>query len=726
LLNHNLVLKSDELFLVGAMNTDGSGEQANGLYVRDTRHLNYLNLLLNGTALRQLSARAISPSAAVLTSTNELTSTGHEQILPQSISVRQHFSLTAQLKLSITLANHAGRPLPLELTLECGADFRDLFDIRGFPRAARGDLLPPETSSESVLLSYHGLDDLRAATEITFNRPAVIEIIDPIASTELTAPAVLLPGLDRVSPGIVSKQPVVRATFSTIIPVSEEWTIVASFAPRPANGVSISASAPLESRVAPRQAANETPLGQASIHTDVPLFNQLLDRARVDLGMLQTSFPEGTLPAAGVPWYVAPFGRDSLIVALQTLHVAPRRAASTLRLLAALQGTKLDPDRDEEPGKILHEVRHGEMARTKEIPHTPYFGTVDATPLFVMLFAETTRWLDDANLFTELRPHVERAIRWIQEYGDKDGDGLVEYQTAGRRGAGVSHKGWKDSYDSLHHRDGRPATGNIALVEVQGYVYAAYAWLAGTAAYFGDHAWAEDLRGNATRVRALVERHFWMENHGFYAQALDDEKRQVQAITSNPGHLLYCGLPAPERAESLAIRFTAPDINSGWGIRTLSSEMPNFNPMSYHNGSIWPHDNSLIAAGLSAYGHHDLANKITTALLDASASVPLARLPELYCGFARVGALGDAPVPYPVSCSPQAWASAAAPLLIRAMLGLEMDLTRCCLAVKPNLPAWLSTITLSGMEVMGQNCELTVRRADSDYVLETDGPIELR
>ncbi|MDQ3043567.1 MAG: amylo-alpha-1,6-glucosidase [Chloroflexota bacterium] len=717
MLNHDLVLKSDELFLVGAMHTDGSGEQANGLYVRDTRHLNYLKILLNGTPLRHLSARTISSSESVLTSTNELIVTGHEQILPQTISVRQHFKLATHLSLSITVANHAGRSLPIELSLECGADFRDLFDIRGFPRGARGEVLPPELVSAGVLLAYHGLDDLRAATEIRFDRPAAIAVLDPDERGQITAPAVLLPGFDRVSPGVVSKQPIIRATFSTIIPVSDEWTVIASIAPCPANGIPISGKAIL---------GNGAPPEQALIQTDVPFLNQLLDRSRVDLGTLQTTFSEGSLPAAGVPWYVAPFGRDSLIVGLQTLHVAPHRAASTLRLLGALQGTKHDPDRDEEPGKILHEVRHGEMARNHEIPHTPYFGTIDATPLFLMLLAETARWLDDARLFTDLRPHAERAIRWIQEYGDTDGDGLVEYQTAGRRGAGVSQKGWKDSYDSLHHPDGTSATGNIALVEVQGYVYAAYARLAETAAFFGDPTWAATLRENAKEIRALIEERFWMEEEGFYAQALDNEKRQVQAISSNPGHLLYCRVPSPERAQALATRFDAPDINSGWGIRTLSSQMPNYNPMSYHNGSVWPHDNSLIAAGLSAYGHHEIANRITTALLEASVSMPLVRLPELYCGFAREGTSSDAPVPYPVSCSPQAWASAAAPLLIWAMLGLEVDLTRRRLTINPSFPAWLSTITLGGIEVMGETCAVSVSRSDDGYTLETNGPIEWR
>ena len=274
------------------------------------------------------------------------------------------------------------------------------------------------------------------------------------------------------------------------------------------------------------------------------------------------------MTAAGIPWFVAPFGRDSLIASLQTLYVAPSRAKETLRTLAALQGRTVDPFREEEPGKILHEMRYGEMARLGDIPHTPYYGTVDATPLFVMLFAETIRWTGDESLYRELLPNVQRALEWIEQWGDRDGDGLLEYTTQSAESVRIVHQGWKDSHDSLHDVDGRSVTGSVALVEVQGYVFAAYRWLAEVVALYGDASWAVDLRDRSDQVRRVVEDRFWLPEEGYYAQALDEEKRPVAAISSNPGHLLYCGLPSPERGRLVAARLRQPDLDSGWGVRT--------------------------------------------------------------------------------------------------------------------------------------------------------------
>jgi len=459
--------------------------------------------------------------------------------------------------------------------------------------------------------------------------------------------------------------------------------------------------------------------------TDNLRFNDVLWRAALDLDMLQTSFPDGELPAAGVPWFVAPFGRDSLIVGLQTVHLAPDRASQTLRTLAALQGTTEDPYREEQPGKILHEMRYGEMARLGEIPHTPYYGSIDATPLFVLLFAETMAWTGDDQLFADLWPNVERALEWIEQYGDIDGDGLVEYRAREDDGAGIVHQVWKDSHDSLHDCDGRAVRGVVTPVEVQGYVYAAYESLAGVALARGHAGWAAKLQARAERVRAAVEALFWMEDEGYYAQALDEEKRQVRAISSNPGHLLFCGLPSPERARAVAARMRQPDLDSGWGIRTLSSAMPSYNPLSYHNGSIWPHDNSLIAAGLRRYGCMEDANRIASALFAVAETDPLLRLPELYCGFARTDTAAHiAPVPYPVSCSPQAWAAAASQFLVRSMLGLGPVGQRQVAIVDPALPGWLNEVTIHGLAVCGLPAAVTIRRNGDAYDVLTTGPVQ--
>jgi glycogen debranching enzyme len=466
--------------------------------------------------------------------------------------------------------------------------------------------------------------------------------------------------------------------------------------------------------------------GTARIATDHFWVNRIIDRAAADLDMLQTSFRDRTLTAAGIPWFVAPFGRDSLIASLQTLYVAPSRAKETLRTLAAQQGRAVDPFREEEPGKILHEMRYGEMARLGDIPHTPYYGTVDATPLFVMLFAETIRWTGDESLYRELLPNVQRALEWIEQWGDRDRDGLVEYTTQSAESVRIVHQGWKDSYDSLHDVDGRSVTGSIALVEVQGYVFAAYRWLADVVALYGDAPWATELSVRSDQVRRLVEERFWLPEEGYYAQALDEEKRPVEAISSNPGHLLYCGLPSPERGQLLAARLRQPDLDSGWGVRTLAASMAAYNPMSYHNGSVWPHDNSLIAAGLGRYGETGGLERIAFALFTAAEHLPDQRLPELYCGFPRnEDAAADGPIQYPVSCSPQAWAAGAAPLLMRAMLGLQANLNKGMVRLAPALPDWLSRVRIDGLEALGRRFDLEVARDVVEYRVQSDGPIEV-
>ncbi len=721
MLDHDLVLKSDELYLVGEGNTDGSGERASGLYVRDTRYLDRFDVRLNGVPLNRLSARALGSAAAVVVGANGVFPVpggeAEETVRPLTVAVEQHVTLGTDLTVRFVLRNFAGRTLPLTLSLELGADFRDLFDVRGLPRAARGGThLPPAVMADGFAFTYLDRAGGSAMTVVGFDRPATLAVASPPPVDD--EPAVLLPGYDAVAPHPpLPPHPVAKAYFATTLAHGEEWGLTATLSPVPAGGVPISAEATFPDDPAPPPAV---------VATDDPVVDRILDRAAADLAMLQTSFPEGSLPAAGIPWYVAPFGRDSLIVGLQTLHLAPRRAAATLRVLAAHQGDRVDPFRDEEPGKILHEVRYGEMARLREIPHTPYYGTVDATPLFVLLFAETVAWTGDDRLYADLLPNVRRALAWIEQWGDADADGLVEYRTRVADGTHIVHQGWKDSHDSLHHADGRPVTGSVALVEVQGYVHAAYRRLAEVVALRGDDAWAAELGGRAEAMRAAVEAKFWLPDEGYYAQALDGDKAPVRSVSSNPGHLLFCGLPSRERAAAVAARLRAPDLDSGWGVRTLSAAMPTYNPMSYHNGSVWPHDNSLIAAGLAAYGFADDANRIAAALVAAAETDPLTRLPELFCGFARADETAvTAPVPYPVSCSPQAWAAAASQLLVRAMLGLNVDARRGRLVVRPALPDWLGAVTIRGLEVFGQPTALTVRRAGGSYAIETDGPVPL-
>ncbi|MDQ3694606.1 MAG: amylo-alpha-1,6-glucosidase [Chloroflexota bacterium] len=723
MLNHDLVLKSDELFLVGA--GDGRGEGASGLYGRDTRYLDRCAVRLNDVPLRTLSTRLLGPASAIVVDANGAFPVpgpggADDVVLPLSVSVEQHIQLGAALEIRFVVRNFSGRSLPLTLSLDLSADFRDLFEIRGFPRSTRaGNYSISATRPNAIVFTYVNRTGVSTMMVVGFSQDAATTDTRPGRRADDGEPEALLPGLDEpVGHASLPLPPSATVSFATPLAGGATRELTMTITPVPTAGGPFSVATGPPEREAPRT---------ATVTTDHPGFNRVLGRAAADLAMLQTSFPEGALPAAGIPWFVAPFGRDSLIVGLQTLHLAPARAAATLRVLASMQGERIDPFREEEPGKILHEVRYGEMARLAEIPHTPYYGSVDATPLFILLFAETVAWTGDEALYAGLLPNIERALTWIEQCGDRDGDGLVEYRTGTADGVRIVHQGWKDSHDSLHHPDGRPAaTGEIALIEVQGYVFAAYRRLADVAATMGNPGWAAHLRNRAEAVRRTVEECFWLDALGFYAQALDGDKTPVATINSNAGHLLYTGLPTPERAAMVASRLRQPDLDSGWGIRTLSSTMPSYNPMSYHNGSVWPHDNSLIAAGLHSYGHADDANRIASALVAAAETDPLARLPELYCGFARAEeAARLAPVAYPVSCSPQAWAAAASQLLVRSMLGLRIDVAAGSLLVEPALPPWLNEVTIHDLEVLGQRCSLAVRRSGDAYAIASEGPMLL-
>ncbi|MCC7023091.1 MAG: amylo-alpha-1,6-glucosidase [Thermomicrobiales bacterium] len=724
MLDYDLVLKHNELYLVGEHRGDRQGERATGLYVRDTRFLDCWQLRLNDAPLALLEARVLGPDRAVVVGANELlapnTAGIDEPVLPQTISVEQQVQLGVDLRVRIAVGNASGRHLPLTLSLELGADFRDMFDIRGFPHPRRdGSYLEPELLERNLRFGYTDRSGATTTLLVAFSQPPERVVDTAARALRGSVRTPQLPGLDiAVKAPRPPEPPHATARFPMTLAPGERWELLVTLTPMPVGGPPLSVTDAAERR--------GHDLEIARISTDNPDADRALDRAAGDLAMLETSFPDGRLIAAGIPWFVAPFGRDSLIVSLQTLHLAPGRAVETLRLLARLQGARVDPFREEEPGKILHEMRYGELARQGEIPHTPYYGSVDATPLFVMLFAETVRWTGDATFYRELLPNVERALAWIETWGDRDGDGLVEYATRVANGTHILHQGWKDSADSLNTPAGAPVFGDIALVEVQGYVYAAYRWLAEVAALHSDAAWAGRLAERAERVRSIVEERFWLPEEGFYAQALDSEKRPVAAIASNPGHLLYCGLPSPERARQVAERLRQPDLDSGWGVRTLASGMATYNPMSYHNGSVWPHDNSLIAAGLGRYGETEGLQRIASAIVTVAERLSDCRLPELYCGFPRDESIAaDAPIRYPVSCSPQAWAAGALPLLIRALLGLDVDPQRQRVLVSPALPAWLDRVDIDGLQAFGRVCDLHVEREGDAYRIESAGPVEV-
>jgi glycogen debranching enzyme len=706
MLEHDLVLKSGELYLVGNTPTDGSRERATGLYLRDTRHLCHFRVAVNGIDLETLSAFEHDATHGVVVGTNPHFRSCDGEVIPaQTVLLEEAIKLDDRMYVNIVLQNYYRQPVKLALDLEIAADFRDLFDIRGFPRSARGKFRRPRVEESQVTLGYTGLDGLVASTQVVFDRQPVVKVKK--LTEELSEGVVtIVPGTENQTlPHESMHMPEIIAGYEITLEPHERWLLTVEVVPHPANGPKIVGAVPRET----------TP---ASVWTDNRIFNKLLLRCRQDLEALQTSFPEGSLPAAGIPWFVAPFGRDSLITSMQTLPLNPQRAIGTLRVLASLQGSKVDTRREEQPGKILHEMRYGEMARLGEVPHSPYYGSIDATPLWIWLFAETVAWTGNETFFRELLPNARLAVEWISKYGDLDGDGLVEYSGIAQDVGHISHQVWKDSYDSLNHADGTPAHGPVAAVEVQGYVYAGLRRLSEVCAVFGEEQWASELEAQAETVRDLVERLFWLPGQEFYAQALDGAKQPVAVLTSNPGHLLICGLPNRDRAEKLIRRMLQADLDSGRGIRTLSSEARTYNPMSYHNGSIWPHDNSLIAAGFYRYGDRDAGHAITTALFDVAQDEEFFRLPELFCGFGRHGNYDESQIGYPVSCSPQAWASGAVPLLICSMLGMEVDLVNRRLSISPSLPKWLDELTVHDLSVLGSRGTLTVHRSGTGFAID--------
>jgi glycogen debranching enzyme len=567
----------------------------------------------------------------------------------------------------------------LTMSLSLAADFADIFEVRGLKRSTRGHFRPPKASGSKVEFAYQGVDDVVRRTRVEFSpRPDRLEVVGD--RVEVDFGLLLAPHQTRV----------ISATFDLV--VGDEQIESADF----------------DTAVHRlRRSYEDWERECTQIVTDNEVFNNLLTRGLRDLRALYTRSDGGQILAAGIPWYVAVFGRDALITAHQLLAVTTRPARDALRLLARHQGTRDDPWRDEEPGKIHHEIRRGVLAGSGTIPHSPYYGSIDATPWFVLLFAQYYRWTGDRATAEELLPNVRAALEWIDRYGDMDGDGFVEYRT--RSDAGLVNQGWKDSWDAVVHADGSLATPPIALSEVQAYVYLAKERAADVFEELGDFRTGVRLREEAVDLKRRFNEAFWMEDEQYFAMALDGEKRQVRTVTSNPGHGLYCDIVDADKAQAVARRLLQPEMFSGWGIRTMSKGAASYNPMSYHNGSVWPHDNALIAAGLKRYGFARAANRVATAIFDTATAADYMRLPELFCGFTR--RTPNRPVGYPVACSPQAWAAGSPFLLLQAMLGLSAMAQNNVLTVnQPHLPPWLNFVELRNLRVGSSTISMVFRR----------------
>ena len=576
-------------------------------------------------------------------------------------------------------------------TFNFDADFRDLFEIRGMKRAVRGTTTT-ELHAERLTFHYHGLDGIERITDICLD-----------------------PKPDRLSES--------QGAFSLDLKAGEQRAIVLTVRCATAGSQTMNFSQPY--RAARRAAQKASELG-GTVRSSNALANRMLHRAGADLSMLITETQDGPYPYAGTPWFSTPFGRDGLITALQMLWIDPSIAQGVLRYLARTQATRLDPKADAEPGKILHETRACEMANLGEVPFGLYYGSIDSTPLFVLLAARYFLRTGDQATMRALWPHLNAAMDWIDRYGDRDGDGFVEYYRESEDG--LANQGWKDSHDSIFHADGQLATGPIALCEVQGYVYAAKKGAAIVARMLGEHARADQLDDAAEKLRQNFDAAFWCEELGVYALALDGDKKPCRVRSSNAGQVLVSGIASPERAARLAETLMTPEMFSGWGVRTVASDGPRFNPMSYHDGSVWPHDNALIALGLGRYGFKRAAASIFEGMFDASVHMELMRFPELFCGFPR--RRGTAPTLYPVACQPQAWASAAPFAFLEACLGIVCDQAKREIRFhNPLLPRFLEEIRICNLNLEGASADLRLRRNGENTevtILAQRGDVSIR
>ncbi|HUG49333.1 MAG TPA: glycogen debranching N-terminal domain-containing protein [Candidatus Limnocylindria bacterium] len=704
------VLKHDDLFMLSDAFGDAQDDRRGlGLYHGDTRVLSAYGLRING--VRPIVLRA--GSAASYRATIQLTNPdllhpleieeGAELVLRRhSLGVVRERLVSHAFTERVRVDNFTVKPERARLTLVLDADYADIFEVRGVVRERRGERLPTRGDGGQVIFGYRGLDGRTWRTHVRLS-PAMA-LLDAGARVQATGEVAAAGDGPARLEQLPERGPVL---------LEHDWTLP----PGGHRTLEITVWSEVEKRAGRRRptlADDLTPApvdeqGPAAMHrawrrssTSIETSHlhaaRALERALADLRLLVNSGPQPDerYIAAGVPWFSCLFGRDSLITALQLLPIRPQVAQATLAILARLQATEIDEWRDAQPGKILHELRAGELALAGEIPHSPYYGTVDATPLWLMLLDEYQRWTGDDDLVDSLWPNALAALRWIEEYGDADGDGFVEYQRHSSKG--LANQGWKDSWDAIRNRDGLLAEPPIALVEVQAYVYAARRGLARLAGLRGEEELAERQVTAAERLRHRFEEAFWMEDVGCYALALDGSKRQVDAISSNAGHALWCGIASPARAARVAGVLTGQGMWSGWGIRTLSSETVGYNPIGYHLGTIWPHDNGICAAGFARYGLDAEVRKVAGAMLEASMNFRDARMPELFCGFDRT--TSPLPVPYPVACSPQAWAAGSLFHLVGATLGLAAHAGQKRLElVSPSLPELLPDLRIRNLRV---------------------------
>lgn len=695
--DRHLVLKQGDTFLVldryGDICPVGLAEE--GLYHRGTRYLSRLAISLAGERPMLLSSAVRQDNALVTIDLTNL-DVGTDPIeIPRGVL---HLSRTVALwdgvlHESLHVHNHGAVAIATSISLAFDADYADIFEVRGTGRARRGVRLAPVVDESCVILGYRGLDEITRRTRVC---------ISPW-------------------PGVVDAR---AAYIDLVLGPGEHETFDLAF------GCEEEASRPRRTSFSVALAASAEVLGLrraniCAVETSNTQFNEWIDRSVSDLAMMTTETHVGPFPYAGVPWFSTPFGRDGIITAMESLWASPALARGVLSYLSATQAHDTDAERDAQPGKILHEARDGEMAGLREIPFGRYYGSHDATPLFVMLAGAYYRRTGDRALIDRIWPSIEAALGWIDGAGDPDGDGFVEYQRLSPNG--LVQQGWKDSHDSIFHRDGTQADGPIALCEIQGYVYAAWREASVLAAAIGLDDLFEGFAMRAATVQMQFEDAFWCPEIGTYALALDGHKKPCAVCASNAGQALFSGIASRARAIETAQVLLSTRGYTGWGVRTVALGEARYNPMSYHNGSVWPHDNALIAAGFSRYGLRDEAVRVMNGLFDASVSMELHRLPELFCGFQRRA--GEAPTLYPVACTPQSWAAASPFLLLQSVLGMEVDaVDRTVRFAKSKLPAYLDTVHIRGLRVGEATVDLRLDRHRHDVgvnVVRRVGDVEV-
>lgn len=705
-LSDAIVMKHENLFFVAQPDGDVpiTDSHGLGLYYHDCRYVNGYEMKFFGKKPVALSASSVQGAVGVFTLTNPRIELPNGTVLDQEeigiTSRRLVDNELPALRDRLVFQNFTLRTIEVSIALDIRSAFEDVFAVRGLLSKQFGWLHPPSWDDDRLRFSYDGKDGIARTLTVHYDpaprrrsgtKAEFVVSLDPRGRQQVDLTLVIEESTDRPVPPRTPDPSALRVLEADLEQDTQAWM-----------------------RQVAKVSSNGSSLGE------------LMGRSFRGLRILRSHLREETYFAAGVPWFATLFGRDSLITAWQMLAYRPQIAEQTLRLLAKYQGTREDAWCDEEPGKILHELRIGEMANINAIPHTPFYGTVDATPLFLMLMAEHAAWTGSLHIFEALRPHVERALSWMDQHGIRHGNGYLTYVSRAKNK--VINKGWKDSGDAIVNADGGLAKPPIALVEVQGYAYAAKIGMAGLFEQAGDSHRGANLREEARRLRERFNRDFWMEQQECYALALQGDGKPVTVVSSNPGQALWTGIADPDKAERTIRRLMADDMFSGWGVRTLSSQARGYNPIGYHLGTVWPHDNSIIAAGCRRYGSDDSALRIFQGLFDAAFHFREHQLPEVFCGFGREEY--DIPINYPVACHPQAWASGAIPFLLTTLLGVAPDaFAKRLRIVRPLLPKVLDRLDLRNLEVGQAIVDLHFQRGEQGIhvdVIKVEGELDIQ